>query len=215
MALVRNGRTTFQNPGVMTGTQSFQNGNFIKGGLRNRFTGGLNSTFGGYANGHLAPSAFILPQKSGSISTTTEGRGQLSPLAELIPARNLGASQNITLAVSNAQLDQIVSLIASALLNLTGSNAQLAAAAASSANATFQLAVTNALCGAIFSVNTDGTITLAPNASLSALGFMSVNYVPGMGGGTVTSAELQAAKEELLIEIEKTLTKKQYLALKD
>lgn len=70
--LVRNGRSIFQNPGVFSGAIYGQSGNILKSGLRNRDVGGFSQLFSGYANGHLAPSAFVLPLKSGSISSYTE-----------------------------------------------------------------------------------------------------------------------------------------------
>ena len=115
MSLVRNGRTTFQNPGTFGGAQALQSGNFVKGGLRNRFAQ-LSEVFGGYNNGALQPSSFVLPQKSGAISSFAGNDSVLLPVAALTPALPMTALASIALVVTGAQLDQIVQLIASSVL---------------------------------------------------------------------------------------------------
>jgi len=185
LALVRNGRTLFQSPGFQTGNRSFQSGNFIKGGLRNRFIGGYSQVFGAYPSGYLAPSAFVLPQKSGAISSFTQSQGALSSSANLIPARNLDASASITLSVTQAQLDQIVSLIASAATNLSVSNAQLVAAAQAVAVASSSLSISTAQLGAIFSVLFSASGSLSGSGDVTAIGHMQAQA----GGPTPLSPE--------------------------
>ena len=216
MALQRNGRAAFINPlRQLGGASSFQIGERNKGNLRNYFANDVIDAKAAIPNGYQVGTAWVLPRTSGGMSSYVLSNPTLSPTASLTPARNLQLSGSIALTLSNAQLDQIVSLIASALLTLTNNNASLASAAAMQASATFALAVNNALCGAIFSVTTNGVLQLNPNALLTALAQLEVDYVPGSGGAYATSAELQAAKDELLLQIAKTLTKKQFIALKD
>lgn len=151
---------------------SNQIGNSLNGNGRNRFAGGLDNKFGAYPNGNLAPSAFIMPQKSGSISTYTLSFSNIQPNVNLIPARNLEASTTSTITVTNAQLDQIVSAVANGTATISVVNAILAGAATLQANSVLQI-TSNANIGAIFSVtaNANGEITVSSN--LTALAFMN------------------------------------------
>jgi len=185
LALIRNGRTLFQSPGFQTGNRSFQSGNFIKGGMRNRFIGGFSLIFGAYPSGYLDPSAFVLPQKPGAMSSFTQSRPALAANSDLIPARNLDASGTISLTVTQAQLDQIVSLIASASSSLSVSNAQLVAAAQAVASASSSLSVTTAQLGAIFSVLANSALNLSGSGAITAIGHMDADA----GGPTPLSPE--------------------------
>ncbi len=188
MALIRQGRNAFSgNPGVYTGVQSFQSGNFFKGGLRNRNAGGLNQLFSAYGNGALHPVAYIMPQKSGSISSYTRSRSNLTSSALLIPALPMEINGNFTLTVTNAQLDQVVQLIASGVLALTGS-ANLAAAVALEAASVFNL-TGSALLGGVIPVAAGGVMSLSPSVTLDADAFM----IASAGGPTPLSPEGLAA----------------------
>lgn len=185
MALKRNGRDVFyNNPGSYLGPTSLQSGNFIKGGLRNRNVGAFDQRFSGYGNGALAPSAIILPNKSGSISSYTRSRMSLDDGAvTLVPAKPMTASSTMALNVLNAQLDQVVQFIASGVMALTG-NANLAAAVAAQASATMTLAG-SALAGGIFPVTASSTMTLSPSVTLTAQAFIEASA----GGPTPLSPE--------------------------
>lgn len=184
MALKLNGRLAFfNNPGTYQGTQSLQSGNLIKGGLRNRDIGAFNNRFSAYPNGALHPQAFILPEKSGSISSYTASRAALYDSANLIPAMPMVASSSAALAVLNAQLDQVVQFIANGVLELTGS-ATLAAAVSAQASSTMTLA-SDALAGGIFPITAEGSVALSPSVALTAKAFMEA----AAGGPTPLSPE--------------------------
>jgi hypothetical protein len=188
MALIRQGRNNFSgNPGVFTGNQSFQSGNFFKGGLRNRNVGGFDQRFSGYGNGALDPSSFILPQKSGSISSYTRSNSSLTSAALLIPALPMQVNGSFSLTVTNAQLDQVVQLIASGVLALTGS-ANLAAAVALEAASVFNLSG-SALLGGVIPIQGAGVMSLSTNVTLDADAFMTASA----GGPTPLSPEGLAA----------------------
>jgi len=189
MALTRNGRSIFQNPGSFAGSIKNQNGNWIKGGLRNRFVGGVSKIFGAWPSGHLAPSAFILPQSSGAISSTTYATSSISYNVGLTPAYNLIANGLISITLTNAQLDQIVSAVAAATGTMAASSAALAAAAGMSANADGTITLTNAQLGAIFSVLATANIQASGTGSnLTALANMEAEA----GGPTPLSPEALA-----------------------
>lgn len=183
MALVRNCRTLFQNPGSFRGVFTFQRGNFIKGGLRNRDTGGFNNVFTAYPSGALNPNAFIIPQKPGALASRTVSKGVISPFVTLIPAIPMDGSSSMSIVVTDAQLDQIVSFVASALLSISGT-AQLNAAIEMQASAVLAL-TTNANIQAIIDVLASGNMSITPNAVLTALAFMNAEA----GGPTALSPE--------------------------
>lgn len=189
MALTRNGRSIFQNPGSFAGSIKNQKGNWIKGGLRNRFVGGVSNIFGAWPSGHLAPSAFILPQSSGAISSTTLSSSSITPNVSLIPAYNLIASGTLELTLTNAQLDQIVSAVVSGSLSISVSNALLAAAAGAVASGSMTITVSDALAGAIFSVTAGSTMAISPDSDITAIGHMDAEA----GGATPLSPEGLAA----------------------
>ena len=179
-----NGRVIFSNAGKQTGAFYGQTGNSFRDGGRNRNAGGFNQTFSAYPNGTLSPSAFILPQKSGSLSSYTLSGGTLSPNANLIPAKNLEASASLTITVTNAQLDQIVSFIATGNCSISVVNAILGNVATLQANGTMQL-TSDALCGAIFTVTANGNGQVTGSPFLSALAHLEAES----GGPTPLSPE--------------------------
>lgn len=185
MALKLNGRIVFgNNPGSYLGAQTLQSGNFVKGGLRNREVGAFDNRFSGYTNGALAPNSFILPQKSGSISSYTRANAALAKdTANLVPAMPMIATSAMALAVLNSQLDQVVQFIASGVLALTGS-ASLAAAVGAQASATMTLAG-SALAGGIFPVTASSSMTLSPSVTMTAQAFIEASA----GGPTPLSPE--------------------------
>lgn len=186
MALTRNVRNIYQNPLRNSGGfLAHEVGGSIKGGLRNRFYGAFDQRFGGWPQGYLAPSSFVLPQKSGAMSSQTIAQLIIAGSGTLTPAQPMDGSSTFTLSVVNAQLDQIVSAVASGTLSLTAASALLAAAASGSASSTMTLTKPDALCGAIFSVTADGTLTLSPDVSLTA----TANMEAEGGGPTPLSPE--------------------------
>lgn len=186
MALKINNRAVFQNPGLYTGSQGFWTGNTIKGGLRNRFVGGLNPKLGGMPSGVIHPAAFVMPQEAGAISSEFSSVGSISGSGNLIPIRPMIGSSTLELININAQLDQIVSGVATGTLSLTKVNAILASVASFQANGVGSLTKQNALCGAIFSVlaSSNGSIT-GSGSTISAIGHMDADA----GGPTPLSPE--------------------------
>lgn len=183
--LLRNGRTIFQNPGTYIGAVGNQNGNVVKGGFRNRMAGGLSQTFGGYNNGSLSPSSFVLPIKPGAISSFTLSTSEVTPTALLTPGLPISGISSLTISVTNAQLDKIIALVASALASLTTTNASLSAAVGISASSTTQLQTLSAQLGGIFSVSASSSLVLTPTVVLTALAYMEAEA----GGPTPLSPE--------------------------
>jgi hypothetical protein len=71
MALVRNYRSQFQNPGTYAGQFPSTVGNTIKGGLKNRFVGPISTKFGAVPSGSYYPQSFIGPWSIGAASSFT------------------------------------------------------------------------------------------------------------------------------------------------
>lgn len=170
--LVRNGRTIFQNPGVFSGSVYGQPGNILKAGGHNRMVGGLSETFGGYANGHLAPSSFILPTKAGSISSYTEASASISPgVIILVPAKPMEGSGSLTLTASTLQLDKIIAMIASGTLALVVDSSLLSSAVSAIASGSMTISGSG-IMGGVFQLSASGSLILIPNTALSALALM-------------------------------------------
>lgn len=134
--------------------------------------------------GALSPGAYTLPIQSGGIASYTESESAISYSADLIPARNLEASSSMAIVVTDAQLDQIVSMAGTGTLTLSTVNAILAGAAALEASGTLQL-TSSAASGAIFSVTASSSGQISVNVELTALAFMEAEA----GGPTPLSPE--------------------------
>lgn len=184
--LKRQGRSIFQNPGRFNGAIAVTSvtGNAFKGGGKNRYFGAFSQVFGALPSGNIAPSAFIMPIKSGAISSYTLSNGVITPNVDLIPAYNLEASASASITVTNAQLDQIVSAVANGTATISVVNAILAGAATLQANGTLTL-TSNADAGAIFSVTADANGVISANVTISALANMEAEA----GGPTPLSPE--------------------------
>lgn len=182
--LVRQGRSFFHNPWSLTGQYSNQIGNWVKGGLRNRFVGGFSEIFGGLCNGHLAPSSFILPQKSGAISSYRESFSSLFVSATLTPAMPMLLTGGMVLTASTLQLDKIIEMLASGTLSLTELTALLSAGVMMDADGG-SLLTGSIQMGGVFGVSGSSASGLTPSAVLSARAFM----VASAGGPTPLSPE--------------------------
>ena len=180
------GVTTIANGGTVHSRANFNNSS----SSRARFFGSQSTSFDKTAaqpNGYAPPYSFVIAQKSGGMSSYTQSNESISSTsANMAGGRNLaltGAAMSIS--VTNAQLDQIVSFIASASLNLSVSSAALVAAAQAVASAVLTMTLTNAQAGAIFSVLASANGAASANATLTALGFMEAEA----GGATPLSPE--------------------------
>ena len=205
MALVRNGRTVFQNPGRFLGSVSGQHGNVIKGGLKNRYYGPLAAIFSAYPNGSLAPESFILPRSAGSIASYSIARNAITPgTITLIPGLPMTASSAMVLTLVTADLDQIVALVASGAASITVDQASLSAGVLMAATASGTLAVDVATLGGIIPVGATGTITITPAVTMTAL----ANMIAEAGGPTPLSPEglAQAVWSALLADYADTGT---------
>lgn len=186
MALTRNGRANFHTPGSLTGVVSFQAATFVNGRLNNRNVGGFEQRFSAYPNGARPPGAFIMALKDGSISSYTDAAGEITPSVTLIPGRPIAATASLTITVTNAQLDQIASILATGSMTLAVATATLAGAATLEADGTMTLTLDDATLGAIVSSIASSSMTISGAASvLTALGFMEAEA----GGPTELSPE--------------------------
>jgi len=185
LSLKRNGRANFNNALSIRGA-SFSNatGSYLNATLRNRVVGGLSAIFMAYSNGTLAPSAFILPQKPGSMASYTEVRMALTPTATLTPGLPMEASSSMVLTLVNATADRVISIVASDTLAISVTTADLTSAVGASASATGTLS-TSVTLGGIFDVVGSASLVGAPTFVMTALGGM----VATAGGPTELSPE--------------------------
>lgn len=186
MALLRNGKNIYANPGRFTGRFSNETGNWIKGGMRNRFVGGFDPRFSAYPSGTVHPSAYILPEKAGAIASYNYSQGNISAAAfSLIPGQPMQASGAASITVTASQLDQIVSAIVNATGAIGVTTASLAAAASITASGSGSISLTPANLGAIISAICSSSGAITPNLTFSALGFIECE----IGGPTPLSPE--------------------------
>jgi hypothetical protein len=182
--LVYRKRLHLRGPTRLGGVYSAHQWKSYRDAGKNRAFSGFNEKFSANPVGSLSPNAYTLPIQGGGIVSYTEAEGTISYNVSLIPARNLSANSSITIVVTDAQLDQIVSMAGSGTLTIQKVDAILAGAAALTANGTIQL-TSSAASGAIFSVTASSTGQVSVNVSLTALAFMEAEA----GGPTPLSPE--------------------------
>ena len=161
------------------------------GHVRNNFNtrGGEISSFthfGKYASrpsGYSAPYSWSMSRAIGAMSSFTQSGGLISPTINLAGGQNLTATINLSMTMTNAQLDQIVTLVASALLSIIGSGS-LNASVNLQASAVLAIA-SSANIGAIVDALASSSSTISVNAILSAL----ANMTAEAGGAPILSPE--------------------------
>jgi hypothetical protein len=183
--LVRNGRDRYQVPGLSRGLAG-EYGNVVKGGFRNRFVGAFPAIFGGYANGHLAPSSFVLPMGSGSISSYTESSAAITQgVVVLTSGLPMSGSSSMVITATNATMSLLAEMIASGALVLSVNSALLSTLQNMIASGSMTLSVLSSTLGGIFSMSASGTLVLTPSVTMEADAFM----VATAGGPTPLSPE--------------------------
>lgn len=158
------------------------------GALKNRYLGGFEET-SATPNGYLHPMAWVLPVKPGGMSSYTTATASITKNSAIAyEGQNLVGSANIVITVTNAQLDQIIQAIASAIIQVSSLNADMSAAVGIQASANIALAVLNAQLGGIFDVTASGTIITDTITDMTALANMEAEA----GGPTPLSPEALA-----------------------
>lgn len=159
------------------------------GSWKNRQYGGY-SQFAATPNGYNTFGAYVLAMKSGGIASYVNALGNLEKLsAEMYAGRNLEGTTSSSITVTDAQLDQVIAMIANGILSMLQTNAGLSAAVGASADGILTLTTTSAQLGGIFDVSMNGTMTLTPNVIMTALANMNAEA----GGPTPLSPEGLAA----------------------
>lgn len=167
------------------GVYNYQVGNHLSGGKKSVFAGGFDGVSSYPTSGCLDSNSFVLPLKPGALASFTLSNGAIVPNANLIPAYNLQGSASSLISVVQAQLDQIVSAIASGSMSISNLQAIMAGAANAGASSSSSVAVVNALCGAIFSVLASGNSQVSASAVISAIANISADA----GGAPALSPE--------------------------
>jgi hypothetical protein len=154
---------------------------------RNMFVGGIDKR-GGYPNGHLAPSAWMLPQKAGSMSAYTSTFGTGTAIASGALGINIeGAADGSSYA--SATGDLIVSAFGTAYgsSSATGNVVAVLFATGTANGSAGANATVSALAWANGSAYGVGNATLTPYA----VGFMSGSTVDA--GAVLTVSAIAAA----------------------
>ena len=187
MALVGNYSVLNKTPGRFSGASvSHVRSNFnSNASMRNSFLhfGKLTAR----PLGHYPPYAWSMPMTIGAMSSFTQSNSELSISVSMAGGRNLEGLSSLSLINTNAQLDQIVTFIASSLMQFS-TNAQLNASVNLQASAILQIA-TVANIQAIVDALASSSMAITPSVILSALAHMNAQA----GGPTELSPEGLAA----------------------
>lgn len=187
MALIGNYSVLTKTPGSSRSgsTVSDNRSNFNKPSAeRAKFT--ALSDFCAVPNGYLPPYCFVIPQYSGGMASYTQSTSSISKnSANLAGGRNLSGSSTVSITVTSAILDQIVSAVGSSSISMAASIANLAAAAGISGSSSVSITVTSAQLGAIVSALASSTVAVSTNSTLTALAFLEAEA----GGATPLSPE--------------------------
>jgi hypothetical protein len=134
--------------------------------------------------------ALLLPLKPGGMSSYRTSRMELTWVeADAKMGRNLELTASSAISVVNADLDQIIAMIASGTMSLAVASAQLSAGVQMEASSSMAISVSVAQLGGIIPAEVSGTITLSPSVVMSAL----ANIEMTAGGATPLSPEGLAA----------------------
>lgn len=175
------------------------------GSLKNAYLHfGLLASF---PDGYSCPYSWSMPMGIGAMSSFTDAQGIVSPLASMAGGYNLEVTDTLTMINVNAQLDQIVSFVASSVMELVSSG-QLNAAIQMQGSASLLL-VTSANIGAIVDALASSSMGLSTSSVLTALAHLDAQA----GGATPLSPEGLAASLLDGNEIETGFTVRESLRL--
>jgi hypothetical protein len=147
--------------------------------LRNTTCGeGISDKTAGIPYGHLAPSSWCLPFKAGAMSSFTNCVFRFTPGdLTLAAGRNLSAATTVTVTVSDALLELIVSAVGSTSITFTLTGTALIAANAIG-NTSFSFTVNNATLGAIIDAVANTFIQFSAAATPRATGNLEGHITP-------------------------------------
>jgi hypothetical protein len=159
-------------------------------------TGFYKNRFGSFdnnaatPNGYLAPAAWVLPMKSGGMSSYNQVQLSIvKSAAILVNAQYISGTSSITVSNTNANLGQIFAAVASGTISVAQGVVDLSALFAASGSSIISFTLTNATLGGTFSMGGSSTITVTPSGLLTAIAFMEAEA----GGATPLSPEGLAA----------------------
>jgi hypothetical protein len=159
-------------------------------------TGFYKNRFGAFdnnaatPNGYLHPAAWVLPMKSGGMSSYNQTQFSITQSnAILVNAQYRTASGTIVFTQTSADLGQIFAGVASGSISLSAASASLSAIFEGVASGAISFAVADATLGGTFSMTASGTVVFTPSGLLTAKAFMEASA----GGATPLSPEGLAA----------------------
>lgn len=138
----------------------------------------LDASKAAIPNGHLNPSAWVLPEVAGGLSAYTSAGVAFSlGAANLAAGRNVDGSTSVTFSVPSASLELVVSASGSATVTFTPS-ATLAGALSASGSSAVTFTVTPATLGAIINALASSSVTFSGSATATALGNLAGAITP-------------------------------------
>jgi hypothetical protein len=158
------------------------------GNIKNRNVGGFDET-SATPNGYLHPSSWVLPLKPGGMSSYTIASAALTPSAVMYAGRPISFNASSIITATNAQLDQIIEMIASAVMSIAATNAAMSAAVGVEASSSMAITTLTAQLGGFFPASASASATLTGAITSGALAYMEAEA----GGPTPLSPEALAA----------------------
>lgn len=176
---------------VMNGAMAFASPTRLLGGIisgdrqcwgrterMNRFAGGVDQRSGAMPSGHLAPSAWVLPRKTGGMSAFTGTVVTVTPGAlNLAAGRAIAGSSTLTFSVPNAALQLVVSANGTATVTFSG-GATLAGALSGAGATTVAFSVPTPTLGAVISALASTAVTWSGSGTARATGALTGNITP-------------------------------------
>jgi hypothetical protein len=186
--------------GVFAGERTM----FGRTDLRNFHAGeGIDGDKAGIPNGHLAPSAWLLPLKPGGMSAYV-GTNVTFTLGSLLMAagRNVAGTTSITFAVPDAALQLVVSATGTTSVTFSTSG-NLAGALEATGSTSIAFTIGTATLGAIIDATAATTMTFSAAVTANGLGFMEGDITPFT---ELSPENLASAVANLQIDGEYTLS---------
>ena len=186
--------------GVFAGERTM----FGRGDRRNFNAGeGIDDNLASIPNGHLAPSAWLLPLKPGGMSAYV-GTNVTFTLGDLLMAagRNIDGTTSVTFTVPDAALELVVSADGTTSVTFSTSG-NLAGALEASGSTSVTFTVGTATLGAIIDATASSTVTFSSAATANAIGHMEGDITPFT---ELSPENLASAVANLKIDGEYTLS---------
>lgn len=138
-----------------------------------RTSSGLFGQYAALPNGNLNPSCWMLPQKSGGMSSHNIAGMSFSSSALLLGGKALEGSTSITISTNTPDGELIVSGEGSSSFTISTNTPLLTASISGEGTAAFTISANSPILGAIADLTGSGAITFSASLTAYARGYMT------------------------------------------